>query len=134
MTLKASARKPNIPASAPAPKPTVGAPRPRIGHRVHAKRWEQEIPAVLVLEIKEAGETYEMRINMVLPFLPRPGDQLGVGPDQDYLQVDEVFWCKDEGLAVWFTPEPTNRRHAVDLFTEAGWLEWDDFRKQNHPQ
>lgn len=108
-------------------------PSVRRGHRVIAKRWEQEIPAELVIEIGTGDRLEEMRIKATLPFLPRPGDQLGVGPDHDFIQVDEVFWDSMEGLSVWFTAEPANPRHTVSIFRQAGWQPWDEFRVEHRP-
>lgn len=72
---------------------------------VTAKRWEQDLPVTLVVEIpdaKDAGHRVEVRKSQVLPFLPRRHDELAVGRDGDYLTVDMVFWSPEEGLTVWF--------------------------------
>lgn len=37
-----------------------------------------------------------------LPFLPRIGDMLSVDEGGDFLEVEQVFWSRDEGIEVWF--------------------------------
>lgn len=93
-------------------------PLKRPGFRVHAKRWEQEIQATLFCEV-EGGE-HGIRRAYVLPFLPRQGDELAVGFDGDYMTVECVFWCPDEGLTVQFEDEPLR---TLEEMKRWGWVE-----------
>ncbi len=87
-----------------------------------AKRWEQEVPVVLVVEVIGAGkdgEYLELRKPATLPFLPRTGDELAVGWSGDYMTVETVFWSPEDGIAVWFDGLQGDR--LPELLGKEGW-------------
>ena len=82
----------------------------RRGVKVVAKEWHQQVPAILVVDREEG----EYRKDAVLPFLPRAGDELGVGPRGDYIKVETVYWCAEDGLTVWFVDKPETHCLVAD--------------------
>lgn len=99
--------------------------RGKRGLRMRAKPLIRDLPVTLVIDI---GQT-ELRKKDVLPFLPRPADQLAVGPGANYLCVDEVFWDPIEGIQVWF--QRPERSLTESRFLDDGWLTWDEFQEEH---
>lgn len=52
-----------------------------------------------------------------LPYLPRVNDTLGVGPDDDFMTVESVWWSRREGFVLWFPLE----RGAIARMAGDGW-------------
>ena len=46
------------------------------------------------------GDALNLEKRITMPFLPRVGDDLGVGADCDYMRVEHVFWHPADGFAV----------------------------------
>lgn len=92
--------------------------KPR-GVRLVAKRWEQIVPVTLVVAVQ--GTAAELAKANTLPFLPRADDELGVGFDGDYMTVDTVYWCAEDGITVWFKDQadPKLKQRLLD----DGWKE-----------
>lgn len=86
---------------------------------LQAKRWQQEVPVLLAIESTSADGNRDDAVckQAVLPFLPRPDDELGVGADGDFITVEQVFWCPAEGITVWFCRE----ERRLDRLLADGW-------------
>jgi hypothetical protein len=94
----------------------------RKGYVAVAKTLETLVTVTLMVDAssaanKDGGDTLTKQA--VLPFLPRKFDLIGVGPGGDYLEVDQLFWCPDEGFTVWISDSDGDEK--FERFRADGW-------------
>lgn len=74
-------------------------------------------------EAAQSGASHDavdLAKRMNLAYLPRVGDCLGVGADNDYLKVESVYWHPAEGFVVFV--EFVEFEHSTELMLAQGWV------------
>lgn len=92
------------------PRPAAAAPEPAM-FKVVLAIWTTE-------EFQEHGGHSALYKAVCLPYLPRVGDSLAVGPGGDFLEVRSFFWSPEDGYQVWFD-EPVTP--GMDKFIDDRW-------------
>ena len=78
----------------------------------------------VVVEVKGHRDALDLECTAEIPFVPRVGDWIAPLPNDDFREVESVYWSADHGFAVHFEEDGrVIEKQLLKSYLDLGWKE-----------